>query len=289
MQNLAASYLTVQNPDITLYEEMDYSAAREDYVIPANLPAGGIFHLPLWKNDLILDGVFDLIICNYLLDELPVEDFNKVMDILTRCLAPEGVIYCRGSQQRSMFSNLYLFGFGTYHQKDITKAFLSRGFVVKTCDIVADTITRTFVHADSKSHPCENGGYAAIGNDIQLIERIQCDFVTEMVAACKRDNLPVVIYAEPGFEMLNRYLKDHLEEMNVVGITNNHILHQGPLPYGVNQYPLSAVHGLGAKAFFVTALQIKLALREMQEALMPISVSNTIRSFNLPVAFGLIG
>lgn len=285
MQNLAASYLTIKNLEVSFFEEVDYSFAREPFKIPDELASGSIWHIPLWCGDLLPQEKFDVIVCNYVLDELPAQDFLKVLDILDRCLAQEGVIYCRGGQERSMLSDLYLFGYGTYHQMDITKEILARGFEVKACDLVADTITRIFVRSTSATHKVSSDGYAACASDIDLVECVQADFVAKAAAECKAEDLPVLIWGDPGYEALDRYLEEHVEQLNVVGITNDHVHHRGATRFGVDEYPLGEISELGAKAVFVTANRFKLAERELREYWGPQAPPH-IRSFNLPIGFG---
>jgi hypothetical protein len=287
MQNLAAGYLTIKRPAISFFEELDYSFAREPFAIPDEMPGGGIWHIPLWRRELLPESKFDVIVCNYVLDELPARDFIKVLEILERCLAPEGVIYCRGSQQRSMLSNLYLFGYGTYHQMDITKEILVRGFEVKTCELVADTITRVFIRSSSTSHDRSSEDYAGCVSDIDLVESAQADFVADAAKRCRDGNLPVLIWGDPGHEALGRYLEIHLEELNVVGVTNDHVNHRGATRFGIDEYPLSDISSLGVKAVFIAANRYKLAERELREALM-LPTGFDIGSFNIPIGFALL-
>ena len=111
---------------IKFIDTLDYQFARLDVPDMYKSDSGTIYHLPLWKHNLLPNKFFDVILCNYILDELSPDDFTRVLAIIQRCLADEGVLYCRGSQQRAMMGSVYLFGYSRFHGMDITRNLLAR-------------------------------------------------------------------------------------------------------------------------------------------------------------------
>ena len=287
MQNMVSGILTLQDSKLVFRDQIDYEHGRLHFKVPEDLPGGSIWHLPLWRADVLPEKTFDLILCNYVLDEVAAHDFDRIADILSRCLAPEGLVYCRGSQQRSMLKDVYLFGYGTFHQRDITKELLSRGLKVKTCDLHTATMTRSFVRADSKTHQCSPDGYATIVSDVPLVETIQRDFIRNAVDQARSSKTPVLIWVDHGFDDLCRYMEEYVPDLNLVGITNDHIVHRGEGPLGLTKYPLENVRDLGVKTVFILGMKTRLAVRELREALAP-AILESVSQFTYPFAFGNI-
>jgi SAM-dependent methyltransferase len=289
LQHLLGSALALQDPSCQFRDQLDHERARLPFPIDEELSPRTMWQVPLWRADLLPSQAFDVILCNYVLDELSSPDFGRVVDLLGRCLAPGGVIYCRGAQQRSMIKALYLFGFGTFHQGDITATIAQRGLRAVSCELIASTMTRVFMRADDAAARGITGSYTEIAGDVALVERLQQDFVAAAVAQMQRAATPVVIWVDPGpgHEALAQLLQRHLAALNVVGITNEHIVNEGPGPFGLRQVPLTKVGALGARAAFMVGYRTTLATRELRDALRPASLG-AVRQFTWPFAYAPI-
>lgn len=283
LQNAIAGALSVRDHAVTFTDTLDFEFARREVIFPAQMPPGSLWHAPLWHADKLPDRAFDLIICNYVLDEIPAEDFRRVVGLIARCLAPEGVVYCRGGQQKSMLRDLQLFGYGTYHQQDITASLLAAGLKVKDCELVTATMTRIFVRAESQTHRCAETGYAAIGSDVPLVEAMQRDFIRENVGRIAERRLRTVIWSDPGHAAAQRYLGEVVRDIDLCGITSDHIMHEGPSLFGSKEFPLAGLAALGPQAVIIAGTRLKLAVRELADTLKPIPLGPVL-SFNYPIA-----
>jgi hypothetical protein len=286
LQNIAGNLLSVRNPSISFADYIDYQSARKALMLPPELPKNSIFHLPLWADGLLPSNAFDLIICNYILDEVSAADLDRITAIMGRCLAKEGVVYCRGSQQKSMIKDLYLFGYGTFHQQDITRKLLARNLRTKDVRLVADTLTRLLVREDSQSHAKASGPVASLKEDSLLIEALQQGFVHDRIEELKTFRTPTLIWMDPDHQDFVEKLLPELKGVNLCGITSDHVHQSGPGPFGLKQFSLSEVPGLHPGAFVIAGRRIKLAHRELCDAF---GRSLPIRWFNYPVAFVYAG
>jgi SAM-dependent methyltransferase len=282
LQNLMAGMLAVRDSNVSFIDTVEAEFARQDVVIPEHMPPGSIWHAPLWHADKLPSGGFDLIICNYVLDEVPAEDFRNIMALISRSLAPEGVVYCRGGQQKSMLRDLHLYGYGTYHQQDITAAFLSAGFKATDCQLIAGAITRIFVRSGSRTHLGAEIGYSAFRSDVPLIDAVQKEFIREHIDRIKAQGLRTLIWSDPGHAAALRYISDVASEIDICGVTNDHIYHEVPSILGWREYPLNSIRDLKPQAVILATNKLKLAIRELSENLAGVG---PLQSFNYPIAF----
>jgi len=282
LQNMAGSLLSVQHPGVSFSDYIDFQSARKTFTLPANLPGGSIYHVPLWAGELLPSQAFDLVICNYILDEVTAADLDRITSMIGRCLAKEGVVYCRGSQQKSMIRDLYLFGYGTFHQQDITHKLLSQNLRTLDVRLVGDTLTRILVRIDSRTHSSGSGPFVGFRDDASLIEALQRDFIRSRVAELRASKTRVVLWMDPDHQGFAETLLPDLAGINLLGVTSTHVLHSGYDPFGLKQIPLPEIAKLDPGAFVIAGRGIKLAHRELCETLQkPLS----IRWFNYPVAF----
>jgi SAM-dependent methyltransferase len=284
LQNLAASFVSVLAGKVAFADYLDYEFARQDFRIPAGPPAGSIFHLPLWRADLVPDGAFDLILCNYLLDEVSAADFHRIVDLIVRALAPEGVVYCRGSQQRAMLKDIYLYGMGTFHQQDITRTLLGKGLAVKECRLIASTLTRLFVREDARSHARSADGLAALEDDAALVEAAQTEFVRANLDELRARGLRVAVWGEPGWGEFMRYVADRLEGIRLVALTNEHTARRERTRFGADVVPPRDLPALRPEAVIITSTRDLHVLRALRE-LLPEAGFDEMRRFSHPVAF----
>ncbi len=220
LQNAVASHITLRDRDARFFEYIDYEFARRDFPKIEDLPPNSIVHLPLWQAARLPEKYFDLIICSYVLDEVPADDFLRIADIVGRCLADDGVAYCRGSQQRGMIKDMYLYGYGTFHGQDITKTLLSKGLGVTMCETIASQLTRFFVRESSGRQAAAGGKYADINNDIPLMEALQNDFVAANLKELAQSKKKVLVWGDYGYADYLKYIAPHQEGLNIIGLTN---------------------------------------------------------------------
>ena len=284
LQNAMAGALTVRDRAVTFVDTLDFEFARREVTVPEQMAPASLWHAPLWHADKLPERAFDLIICNYVLDEIPAEDFRRVVAMIARCLGPEGVVYCRGGQQKSMLRDLQLFGYGTYHQQDITAALLAAGLRAKECQLLTATMTRLFVRAQSRTHRCAETGYAAIGSDVQLVETMQRDFIRENVARIAKQGLRALIWSDPGHAAAERYLAEVVRDIDICGVTSDHVMHTGPGIFRSKEYPLAEIVALRPQVLIIAGTRLKLAVRELTDSLKPIPMGPVL-SFNYPVSF----
>jgi hypothetical protein len=148
--------------------------------------------------------------------------------------------------------------------------------------LVADTLTRLLVRADSQTHSSASGPFAGLHEDASLIEALQKDFINDRITDLRESNTAVILWMDPGEQDLVEMLLPDLVGINLLGITSDHVLHSGPGPLGLEQIPLPEIAKLNPGAFVIAGRRVKLAYRELRETLeKPLS----IRWFNYPVAF----
>jgi SAM-dependent methyltransferase len=282
LQNMVGSLLSVRNPAVSFVDYLDFQSARKPLSLPSDLPGGSIVHMPLWAEEFLPSRAFDLIICNYILDEVTAADLDRIASIIGRCLAREGVVYCRGSQQKSMIKDLYLFGYGTYHQQDITRKLLSQNLRTKDVRLVGDTLTRFLVRVDSQTHSSGSGPFFGFREDAALIDALQQDFIHDRIAELKASKTPVLLWMDPDHQGFAQMLLPELDGVNLLGVTSDHVHHSGPGPFGLKQIALPEIAKLKPGAFVIAGRRIKLAHRELSETL---GKSLSMRWFSYPVAF----
>ena len=281
LQNMVGSLLSVRDPSVSFVDYIDFQTARKPFSL-TDLPGGSVAHVPLWAEEFLPSHAFDLIICNYILDEVTAADLDRIVSIIGRCLAKEGVVYCRGSQQKSMIKDLYLFGYGTYHQQDITRKLLSQNLRTKDVGLVGDTLTRFLVRVDSQTHASDSGPFIGFQEDAPLIDALQQDFIHHRIAELKASKTPVLLWMDPDHQGFTQTLLRDLDGVNLLGITSDHVHHSGAGPFGLKQIALTNIAKLKPGAFVIAGQRIKLAHRELSEIL---GIPLSMRWFNYPVAF----
>jgi len=125
--------------------------------------------------------------------------------------------------------------------------------------------------------------YASIGTDAELVERIQRDYVEAVVSDLQRRRSRVLVWADAGFDGLERLLGAHLSNLGVVGLTNEHVTIDAPGPFGLRQVPLNMIGSLDADAVLIAGFRTQLAARELRTAL-GAQTLGPVRQFNMPFA-----
>jgi hypothetical protein len=228
LQNAVASYVWTQDKKVKFYEYIDYEFGRKNFPSIEAISPNSIVHLPLWKMDLIPKNYFDVILCNYILDEVPGDDFDRITNIIGNCLAPEGIVYCRGSQHRSMIKNMYLYGYGTYHGIDITKSILSKGMKTAMCENIAAELTRVFVRENSKTHNRKAGKYADFKEDIPLIQEMQNDYIAANMKELAKSDKTVLVWGDVGYSHYLKYIAPYKDDVDIIGLTSGNIALRPP-------------------------------------------------------------
>ncbi|NLW87045.1 MAG: class I SAM-dependent methyltransferase [Planctomycetes bacterium] len=282
LQNMLASLISIKSPNVTFLDELDYQFARKDLPPMNKCSPKTIYHLPLWRAHLLPKRFFDVILCNYILDELSGDDFMRVMQIIGRCLGDEGILYCRGSQQRSMLGSMYVFGYGRFHGIDITKSLLSNGLRVLSADLVASQLTRTFVRTASKTYGAATGRYARFTKDSPLVEQAQKDFIAEQIKSIGATTC--VVWGDAGYSAFNQHVLPHLNGVKIAAVTNRQA---GEIPntqFNCPQIPVAHLPKLDPQAVIIASMQERSIHRQLNE-MMPSKPFDVFRTFNHPVAF----
>ena len=284
IQNLAASLIRMRSRDVKFFDDVDGQFARQDLppIDRSNGPA--IYLLPLWAGQKLPDRCFDLIICNYVLDELPGEDFQRVVRILGRCLADDGVIYCRGSQQRAMLKDMYLYGYGTSHGIDITRAILDEGMKVTSCELIAGELTRTFARRKCGARPVAGGKLVSLTQDIPLLEAVQAQFIRDNITEIVSAGQKVAIWGDRGYEHYRKFIEPCAGNMKVLAFTHREAAGNAVTDFDGNEVPPEQAIKLNPDKIIIASMRHKSILRQIRERCQP-GQFQAVRHFNYPIAF----
>jgi hypothetical protein len=240
----------------------------------------------LWAESLLPDGYFDLIICNYVLDELSAEDFHKIAAILGRCLADGGIVYCRGGQERAKLRDLYYYGYGTYHGQDITATILSKGLKALECGNIASQMTRFFVKENDRRIPGDDDRYIGFKEDVPLVERMQKDFVAANINEIAASGKKAFIWGDPGYETYSRFIAPYRDKLNIVGMSHRFAQSKILTGFGITEYPTGDFQSVSPApdVVIIAAMQDLSSLRFIREMSAP-GEFELMRKFNYPIAF----
>ncbi len=284
IQNIIASSICLQDRSAKFYEYVDYESERIEFPMIDALSANAIIHLPLWKADLLPKKYFDLIICNYVLDEVPVDDFNGIVEIIGNCLADEGVVHCRGSQHRARLKDMYLYGCGAFHGQDITKALISKDLKVKYCEVIASQLTRLFVRKTSKTHLGTGGKYASYEEDLPLLEEIQKDYITANLKELEESRKKVLVWGDiDGYGQYMKHIMPYQGKINIIGMTHRFASKRAATGFGIMEYPPSEFVSLSPDVVIIASMRDLSILRQIREMSSP-EEFKLVRKFNFPVA-----
>jgi SAM-dependent methyltransferase len=283
LQNLTAKLLRGRNPDLTFYEFLDYQFARLDQPLDNGLSENAIWHLPLWEAGHLPDRSFDLVICNYVLDELPPDDFGRVMQLIDRCLTPDGIVYCRGSQHRAQIANLYLYGYGTYHGTDISKAMDNARLEPKYAELIGGAFTRIFARPET-SFSGGGGKYCEFREDIPLMRMLQEDFTKQALQDLAAANAKVLVWSDVGYADYDRFIAPYWDGLDIIGMTHRLVADEGVTPFGFMEYPLEKIRDLDVDCVIFASNRIYSYHRQLRE-IVGDGKFERVRSFSLPIAF----
>jgi SAM-dependent methyltransferase len=88
----------------------------------------GIYHLPTWRDDLLPDSFFDLVICAQVLQEIPAPLARRVAELFGRCVKPGGAVYVRDHDLATQ----------SIHQVDVNVELKNNGFTLEFRPYVID-------------------------------------------------------------------------------------------------------------------------------------------------------
>ena len=285
LQNMGAALMKIKGLAPRVYDHIDYEFTWETFPDVNHLEEGAIVHLPLWQEEHLPDHFFDLVICSYILDEIPAEDLPKIAGIIGRCLSKDGIAYCRGSQHRAMLKDLYLYGCGDFHGLDITKTMLGQGLKVFSCDITASQMTRIFVQDGHPSLNDVKGPFIHHDNDVSLITDLQESYIKTEVQDIIASGKTVVVWGDPDSEYTHfkNYIEPHTQGMTILGLT--HRFAENPCKV-LNMTHDAPERMLAQKpdVVIIASMRDKSILRQMREMAEP-GEYTLVRKFNYPIAF----
>jgi hypothetical protein len=284
LQNLAGSQLAIENKDLAFHDYLDYQFSHREFPLHGGLTAGGMYHMPFWEAERLPEKAFDVILCTYVLDEIAPDDIVRLIEIIDCSLAPGGVLYCRGSQERAQLSALYLYGYGTYHGHDITKALRGRGLVAVESDMVTDTLTRIFMRNDAVSESAKLGdGYRGFEEDAPMVQALQTDFIRDVVEEIGAD-ARVIVWGDPGYDIYSRSFAEFQEQLDIVGFTQRFAAAKGPTAFDIPEYPPAEIMSLDPDVVIFASLRFVSYYRELRELTDRPGAFQRVRRFTHPVA-----
>jgi hypothetical protein len=113
LQQAVLKYFSVKTGDFI------YCSSIEDYAgLRASSDKNIVLHVNAWDLDK-LNLSLDVIVANNVLDQVTGSDFDEYLQAFKRLSKPDCKLSIWGGIEKGGVSNLYLFGFGTYHQNNI--------------------------------------------------------------------------------------------------------------------------------------------------------------------------
>ncbi len=262
---------------------LDFQFSRLPFPAEECLANNAIAHLPLWESDQIPDKSVDLMICSYILDEVSPDDFLRLVALIDRVLAPGGVIYCRGSQERALRTNFNHYGYGHHHGQDITQSLTAIGLVASRCDLLVDTVTRFFVRPASGQTIVAAQPFGAHTSDVTLVPQLNEAFIESVLAELTASGARVVIWGEPGHRRHQDLVERFKDRVNVIGVTNRTTASEATLANGLTDYPLADLKTLNPDAVVFLSYRFQSYYRELRE-IMPAGSFSRVRHFLVPLA-----
>ncbi len=125
LQQAVLKYFSLKNNNFT------YCSSIDDYAdLRAKSEQNIVLHVSAWDLNKV-DLCADVIVANNVLDQVTESDFNEYLLELKRLCKHGSKISIWGGIEKGGVSNLYLFGFGTYHQNNVIEV-LSRDYELTT-------------------------------------------------------------------------------------------------------------------------------------------------------------
>ena len=120
LQQSVLKYFSLKN------KRFDYCSSIERYKnLRKDLTRNILLHISPWNlKDLELTA--DIVVANNTLDQITDLDFSEYLGSLEKVTKPETKLSIWGGVEKGGVSNLYLFGYGTYHKSDVIKALSER-------------------------------------------------------------------------------------------------------------------------------------------------------------------
>jgi hypothetical protein len=214
LQNLVMSYLSACDSSVEFREWIDCQKAGKSFNRRDEFSRQQLYHLPFWKADVLPDKFFDVILCCHVLDEVGPDDFKSFMQTIKHKLAPEGIVYCRGSQQRAHMEG--------HHNIDITQSLNEIGLATIYCDINPQ-LTRVLTPLNSnrfkKSLKICHRFYDNI-NDQQLCRRManHAVYISKLEQIIKNDETAVIFGYGTGIE---KFISSVAENVKINAIVDD--------------------------------------------------------------------
>jgi len=107
-------------------ERFDYCSSLENYKeLRKDSTRNIVLHISAW-NLKELGLTADIVVANNVLDQVTDSDFSEYLGSLEKVTKPETKLSVWGGVEKGGVNNLYLFGFGTYHNSDVIQALSER-------------------------------------------------------------------------------------------------------------------------------------------------------------------
>ena len=113
LQQSVLKYFSLKNDDFI------YCSSIEKYAdLRANSDKNIVLHVSAWDLSKV-NLSMDVIVANNVLDQVTEADFGEYLESFRRLSKPNCKLSIWGGIEKGGVSNLYLFGFGTYHQNNV--------------------------------------------------------------------------------------------------------------------------------------------------------------------------
>jgi len=151
IQNLVFSYLDTLNPDYHSSDFLDFEAAAKPFPKINHAPAGSRFHLPTWlAEENIPERYYDIIFACHVHNELSGPDFMRLMRIIEKGLAQDGILYLRS--ELTVIDPYDFFDAVDLHAIDPVKLLGGNGIVPVYSILDCAYLATVFAREDSSHH-----------------------------------------------------------------------------------------------------------------------------------------
>lgn len=207
----------------------------------------------------------NILFANDYFDQISKFDFNNSLKIIKNLFDNNSLLISKGGVEKSHLKNLYLFGYGTYHGDDIEKNIREK-LNLKCVDsqLMLNKITRIYSLNNNseflKNKKDINDKSNNLDNDENIITNYNKIFLRENLI----NESKVLIWSDPDLVIYNKYVKDELQNNNIVGIISEKI-NFDYIDANLNFFPMSKINELKFETMVICSPTPKLALRILNE------------------------
>lgn len=218
IQNFVLSYISTLLPESNFTDYLDFQFAGLEKPDIAQAKPGDIFHIPGWLAEKQVPEMFyDVIIAAFVHNELSKYDFMRLIHVIEKSLAKDGVVFVRSEQYvrdyRDFMDSVDIHAIGmteTLKARDIVPV-----FCIKECGFLTTVFARkdSRWHKESMNNSQPEFTFSNIQRSIDLSTQAGVHFVERNVQTLVEKGLKPLIIGD-GDQWFNRFFKPFLEKMN---------------------------------------------------------------------------